>query len=80
MHQVVMQPMNSHLRKNPRDDNELKASQLIVIFSIWGKKPRDNNELKASQLIVIFSIWGKKPRDNNEPPGSSSFSPLKKKI
>jgi hypothetical protein len=35
MHQVVMQPVSSHLRKNLRDDNEPGASQLVVIFCIF---------------------------------------------
>jgi hypothetical protein len=30
--------------KNLGDDNKSKASQLVVIFSIWGKKPKDDNE------------------------------------
>jgi hypothetical protein len=34
MHQVMMQPMSSHLKKNLGDDNELGASQLVIIFSI----------------------------------------------
>jgi hypothetical protein len=34
MHQVVMQLMNSHLKKNLKDDNKSGASQLVVIFSI----------------------------------------------
>jgi hypothetical protein len=35
MHQVVMQPMSSHLRKNLGDDNKPGASQLVVIFCIF---------------------------------------------
>ncbi len=44
MHQVVMQLVSSHLKKNLGDDNKPKASQLVVIFYIWGKKPRDNDK------------------------------------
>jgi hypothetical protein len=40
-----------HLRKKPRDDDELGASQLIVNFCISGKKPKDNKELRGSSLF-----------------------------
>jgi hypothetical protein len=43
------------LKKNPRDDNELGASQLVVISCIWGKKPNDN----VKRLIVVFCTWEK---------------------
>jgi len=78
MHQVVMQPMSSHLRKNPRDDNEPRASQLIVIFSIWGKKPKDDDELGG--LLWSSSTHEKKLWNDNKPSGSpSSATPDKNK-
>jgi hypothetical protein len=35
MHQVVMQPVSSHLRKNLGDENEPRASELVIIFYIF---------------------------------------------
>ncbi len=45
MHQVVMQLVSSHLKKNPRDDNEPGAFRLIIICYTWKK----NKEMTTSQ-------------------------------
>jgi len=65
MHQVVMQPMNSHLKKNLGDDNESRASQLVVIFCIFLGVANDS---EPPWLVVISLIFFSGVTDDDEPP------------
>ncbi len=51
MHQVVMQLMSSHLKKNPRGDNDSKASQLVCLLHLI-KKLRNDNKPPGSLSFV----------------------------
>ncbi len=60
-----MQPMSSHLKKNPGDDNESRASQLVVIFYIFLGVANDSEPL---WLVVISLIFFSSVTDDDEPP------------
>jgi len=68
--------VSSHLRKNPKDDNELGASQLVIIFCIEGK----NQEMMMSREACCCLLHlRKKLRNDDEPLGSLSSVTLQKK-
>jgi len=57
--------MSSHLKKNPGDDNELGASQFVIIFYIWGKKPKDDDQASLTHCHLLH--LKKKEKDDNKP-------------
>jgi hypothetical protein len=59
---MVMQPVSSHLRKNPKDDNEPRASQLLIFCIFLGVADDD----EPPWLIVILFFLG--VADDGEPP------------
>jgi hypothetical protein len=69
MHQVVMQPMNSHLKKNPRDDHELGGLSSFSTFEeknqemmrsweacrhLLHLKKKTKKQRQARKLVIIF--------------------------
>jgi len=65
MHQVVMQLVSSHLKKNLGDDNESRASQFIVIFCIFLGVADDG---EPPWLIIISLLCFSGVADDGEPP------------
>ncbi len=61
---MVMQLVNSHLRKNPWNDNKVGASRFIIICHTWEKKQRNDDELRT--FIVIYYTWKKKQRNDDK--------------
>jgi hypothetical protein len=49
-----------HLRKNLKNDNESRASQLVIIFCILRKKPRNDNEPPS---LLSSTTLGKKNKE-----------------